>query len=36
MQVPVGEKKLVNQFLDDLGYVWAEETDNPAYTFFLS
>ncbi|TNF08456.1 MAG: threonine ammonia-lyase, biosynthetic, partial [Gammaproteobacteria bacterium] len=36
MQVPAGEKKLVNQFLDDLGYVWAEETDNPAYTFFLS
>ncbi|WP_461521935.1 threonine ammonia-lyase, biosynthetic [Porticoccus sp.] len=36
MQVPEGEQKQVAQFLDDLGYVWAEETDNPAYKFFLS
>ncbi len=36
MQVSQGEQKLITQFLDDLGYVWAEETDNPAYKFFLS
>ncbi|TNE80764.1 MAG: threonine ammonia-lyase, biosynthetic [Gammaproteobacteria bacterium] len=36
MQVPAGEHKSVKQFLDDLGYVWVEETSNPAYKFFLS
>jgi len=26
----------VSQFLDQLGYTWKEETQNPAYQFFLS
>ncbi|MBG58557.1 MAG: threonine ammonia-lyase, biosynthetic [Porticoccus sp.] len=36
LQVPLGEQKLVSQFLDQLGYTWKEETQNPAYQFFLS
>ena len=36
MQVPPGEQRSVKGFLDELGYQWTEETDNPAYTFFLS
>ncbi len=36
MQVPPGERARVKQFLNELGYEWTEETDNPAYQFFLS
>ncbi|MEZ5530473.1 MAG: threonine ammonia-lyase, biosynthetic [Porticoccaceae bacterium] len=36
MQVPSGEERLVKQFLDELAYEWVEETNNPAYKFFLS
>lgn len=36
MQVPDGERKKVAEFLDDLGYTWFEETDNPAYQVFLN
>jgi threonine dehydratase len=36
MQVPDGERKKVTAFLDDLGYTWFEETDNPAYQVFLN
>ncbi len=36
LQVPVGERGKVAQFLDDLGYTWAEETNNSAYQVFLS
>jgi len=36
MEVPVGEHKKVAEFLNDLGYTWVEETDNPAYQVFLN
>ncbi|MEH6469441.1 MAG: threonine ammonia-lyase, biosynthetic, partial [Porticoccus sp.] len=36
LQVPTGERKQVAKFLNDLGYTWSEETDNPAYQVFLS
>lgn len=35
MQVPEDERSLVTQFLDDIGYNYWEETDNPAYKLFL-
>ncbi|MBB5017265.1 threonine dehydratase [Chitinivorax tropicus] len=35
IQVPPAEEQEFNQFLAKLGYVWAEETDNPAYRLFL-
>ena len=35
MQVPTGEKKAFQEFLDKLGYVYWEETNNPAYKLFL-
>ncbi len=35
MQVPPAEKADFQKFLDGLGYDYAEETDNPAYTLFL-
>jgi threonine dehydratase len=35
MEVPPGERGKVTAFLDDLGYTYSEETDNPAYQFFL-
>lgn len=35
MQVPEEERPLVTQFLDDIGYNYWEETDNPAYKLFL-
>ncbi|HEY3326120.1 MAG TPA: threonine ammonia-lyase, biosynthetic [Novimethylophilus sp.] len=35
MQVPRGEKKTFQKFLDKLGYIYWEETDNPAYKLFL-
>jgi threonine dehydratase len=36
MQVPPGDKKAFQKFLDALGYEYAEETGNPAYKLFLS
>lgn len=36
LQVPTGERKKVAAFLDDLGYTWVDETDNPAYQVFLN
>jgi threonine dehydratase len=35
MQVPPEESKQFKRFLDNLGYEYAEETDNPAYRLFL-
>ncbi len=36
MQVPVNERKDVEASLDELGYPYWEETDNPAYQYFLA
>ena len=36
MQVPTGERDDCRAALDALGYTYAEESDNPAYRFFLS
>jgi threonine dehydratase len=35
MQVPTAEAAEFQRFLDDLGYPFIEETDNPAYPLFL-
>jgi threonine dehydratase len=35
LQVTAGERTKVAAFLNDLGYNWVEETDNPAYKVFL-
>jgi threonine dehydratase len=35
IQVPPAEKKRFNTFLDELGYIYFEEVDNPAYALFL-
>ncbi|WP_432471266.1 threonine ammonia-lyase, biosynthetic [Amphritea sp. HPY] len=35
MQVPEDERHLVTEFLDDIGYSYWEETENPAYKLFL-
>ena len=35
MQVPDEDHKAFRKFLDDLGYYWSEETDNPSYQTFL-
>ncbi len=35
VQVPSAERKGFRASLDDLGYTWFEELDNPAYTLFL-
>ncbi len=36
VQVPSEERDLFNEFLNGLGYAFAEETANPAYRLFLS
>ena len=36
LQVPRGERGQVNEFLTELGYLWADETNNLAYQFFLA
>jgi threonine dehydratase len=36
MQVPTKDKRAFQRFLDNLGYEYAEETNNPAYKLFLS
>jgi threonine dehydratase len=33
--VPPGEEEAFQSYLDELGYPWAEETQNPAYHLFL-
>lgn len=35
IQVPAKEKKRFRTFLDELGYIYFEEVDNPAYALFL-
>ncbi len=35
IQVPKGDRKALRRFLDELGYSWQDETDNPAYRLFL-
>ena len=35
MQVPRSERGAVPRFLRELGYDYADETRNPAYTLFL-
>lgn len=35
MQVPDGEEGTLESFLQDLGYPYWDERDNPAYTYFL-
>jgi threonine dehydratase len=35
LQVPPQDRKALREFLDALGYPFAEETDNPAYRLFL-
>jgi len=35
MQVPRGDRKAFKTFLDELGYPWVDETDNPVYQLFL-
>lgn len=36
MQVPKNERKQLKDLLDELGYPYSDETDNEAYTYFLS
>ena len=36
LQIPVTEREQASKFFDDLGFDWTEETENPAYQFFLS
>ena len=36
LQVNQQERSELKEFLDNLGYRYADETDNPAYQFFLS
>ncbi len=36
MQVPHHDKKALKAFLDQLGYLYWDESDNPAYRLFLS
>lgn len=36
MQVPASGRKALHDFLVDLGYPYEDETDNPAYSLFLS
>jgi len=36
IQVPAEDEQRLQEFLQDLGYSWWEETSNPAYSMFLS
>jgi len=36
MQVPKAEKVKFEGYLDELGYAFNEETNNPAYQLFLA
>jgi threonine dehydratase len=35
LQVPKGERAVFQRFLDELGYRYQDETENPAYRLFL-
>jgi threonine dehydratase len=35
MQVPPAEELEFQRFLEELGYPWSDESDNPAYSLFL-
>ncbi len=35
LQVPESDRAKLHSFLRELGYEYSEETDNPAYRFFL-
>ncbi|GIX31426.1 MAG: L-threonine dehydratase [Porticoccaceae bacterium] len=35
LEVPPGERRALAALLDSLGHPWVEESDNPAYRFFL-
>ncbi len=35
MEAVAGERRVFPAFLDELGYAYSEETDNPAYRYFL-
>jgi threonine dehydratase len=35
IQVPPGEEEAFQSYLEELGYPWGEETQNPAYHLFL-
>jgi threonine dehydratase len=35
LEIPTGEEQDLRRFLDNLGYRFVEETDNPAYHLFL-
>ncbi|MDZ7803839.1 MAG: hypothetical protein U5K34_07630 [Thiohalophilus sp.] len=36
MQVPPDEEPMLQRFLDEIGYRYWDETDNPANVLFLS
>nr|QEH00149.1 TIGR01124_ilvA_2Cterm: threonine ammonia-lyase, biosynthetic [uncultured bacterium] len=36
MDVPESDNEAFTDFLESLGYVYKEETDNPAYKLFLA
>lgn len=36
LQVPAAERRELPKFFDELGYAYSDETDNPAYRFFLA
>ena len=36
LQIPLKERKKLASYLDELGYPYWEETDNPAYALFLA
>jgi threonine dehydratase len=35
MEVPPEDREKVDHYLDELGYTWFDETENPAYSLFL-
>ena len=35
LQLPRGEREACREALDEIGYVYHDETDNPAYALFL-
>ena len=36
LQVPEGERSKVPQALDEIGYLYWDETQNPAYQLYLA
>jgi threonine dehydratase len=36
LQIPINERKQLTSYLDELGYPYWEETENPAYRLFLA